>query len=100
MQVLMDNGARMNTATPACIKENKFGPILELQEILSQIPIQGDGGVRMGALGYVVFCVEIDRVPSYDEDQVALVAEDNSAYSCCKYYLSWEHPLSTMSLCL
>ena len=54
----------------------------------------------MGALGYDVFCFEIDRVPSYDEDQVALVVEDNSAYSCCKYYLSWEYPLSTMSLCL
>ena len=32
-------------------------------------------------IGYVTFCIQIEGVPSYDEEQVALVIEDTSHFS-------------------
>ena len=45
------------------------------------IPIHGVGGTRTGPMGYVVMRVEIEGVPSYAEDQVFPVIDNNSAYS-------------------
>ena len=36
------------------------------------------GGCRTGALGYVVFRVQIEGMKSYDEEQVALVIADDT----------------------
>ena len=44
-------------------------------------PIQGIGGVRNGAIGYVVFRAQIEGIPSYDEEQVALVVDDSSYFA-------------------
>ena len=46
-----------------------------------EIPIHRVGGARTGLMGYVVMKVQIEGVPSYGEDQVFLVVDDNSAYS-------------------
>ena len=43
--------------------------------------IQGIGGVCTSAIGYVVFQVQIEGIPSYDEEQVALVVDDESAFA-------------------
>ena len=45
-----------------------------------QLPIQGIGGTRTGAIGYVVIQVRVEGVPSYWEDQVALVVPDNTPF--------------------
>ena len=34
-----------------------------------------------GAIGYVVFRVQIEGIPSYDEEQVALVVDDSSYFA-------------------
>ena len=82
-RVLVDNGARMNTVTPAYVCQQclDMGPTTELESVTRGIPIHGVGGTRTGPMGYVVMRVEIEGVPSYAKDQVFLVIDDNSAYS-------------------
>ena len=58
-----------------------MGPIIELQSITHGIIIHGVGGARTGPMGYVIMKVQIEGVPSYGEDQVFLVVDDNSVYS-------------------
>ena len=43
-------------------------------------PSRGSGGARTGALGYIMFRVQIEGIPSYDEEQVALVMEDGTKF--------------------
>ena len=42
--------------------------------------IQGIGGCQTGTLGYVVFCVQIEGMKSYNEEQVALVVADETKF--------------------
>ena len=58
-----------------------MGPITQLQSVTRGIPIHGVGGARTGPMGYVVMKVQVEGVPTYGEDQVFLVIDDNSAYS-------------------
>ena len=58
-----------------------MGPITELQSVTHGIPIHGVGGAHTGPMGYIVMKVRIEGVPSYGEDQVFLVVDNNSAYS-------------------
>ena len=46
-----------------------------------EFPIHRVGDAHTGPMGYVVMKVQIEGVPSYGEDQVFLVVDDNSAYS-------------------
>ena len=73
----------MNTVTPAYVRQHslEMGPITQLQSVTQEIPIHGVGGARTGPMGYVVMKVQVEGVPSYGEDQVFLVIDDNSAYS-------------------
>ena len=45
------------------------------------IPINRAGGKHTKPLGYVIICVQIPYVPSYDKDQVALILEDNLMFA-------------------
>ena len=56
------------------------GPLEELAGDPSGNAIQGIGGAWKGALGYVVFRVQIEGILSYDEEQVALVIEDDTKF--------------------
>ena len=58
-----------------------MGPIRELQSMNLGIVIHGVGGAHTSPMGYVVMKVQIEGIPSYGEDQVFLVVDDNSAYS-------------------
>ena len=53
----------------------KVGPVSELASSPASIPVSRIGG-HTTALGYVMFNVQIEGIPSYREDQVALVIED------------------------
>ena len=83
MKVLLDDGSQINSITPAYAKSLDFvvGPLEELASNPLGQPIQGIGGVRTGTIGYVVFCMQIEGISSYDEEQVALVVDDNSAFA-------------------
>ena len=81
--VLVDSEARMNCVTPEFIKARGLvvGLIQDLNNHSGHIPINRVGGKHTEPLGYVMIRVQIPQVPSYDEDQVALIIEDLSIFS-------------------
>ena len=81
--VLIDSGARMNCIMPEFVKARGLvvGSIQDLNNHSGHIPINGVGEKRTEPLGYVMIRVQIPQVPSYDEDQVALIVEDQSIFS-------------------
>ena len=81
--VLVDSRARMNCITPEFVKARGLvaGSIQDLNNHSGCIPINGAGGKRTEPLGYVMIRVQIRQVPSYDEDQVAMIVEDLSLFS-------------------
>ena len=79
---LIDNGACVNLVTPEFVKAwgLDVGSIQDLNNHNGCIPLSGLGGNVTKHLGCVVIRVQIPYVPSYDEDQVALVVRDNSCF--------------------
>ena len=73
-KVLIDSGVWSNTVTPAYMKEHKLkvGPVHDLTLHPTAIPISGIGGHTV-ALGYIIINVQVEGIPSYYEEQVALV---------------------------
>ena len=72
--VLIDSGARSNAMAPAYVKQHKMKVRLvhDLDMHSTLIPISGIGG-HMAALGYVIINIQVEGIPSYYEEQVALV---------------------------
>ena len=72
--MLIDSGAWSNALTPTYMKEYKLkvGPVHDLALHPTSIPISAIGG-HMAALGYVIINVQVEGIPSYYEEQVALV---------------------------
>ena len=72
-----------NTVTPSFIKSHSFvvGSIIDLNKHCGQIPVSCRGGYYTEPIGYVMVWVQFPRIPSYDEDQVALVIRDGSEFS-------------------
>ena len=72
-RVLLDNGAQVNSITPAyvCKHKLKVGSIEALDHSMNpygqQVPLIGMGG-KAHLLGYVVIHVQVEGVPEYDED--------------------------------
>ena len=79
---LIDNGARVNLVTPEFVRERGLdvGSIQDLSGHNGCIPLSRLGGKITEPLGYVMFRVQIPHVPSYDEDQVALVVVEDSHF--------------------
>ena len=71
---MIDSGAQSNAVTPAYVKEHKMKvrPVHNLALHPTSIPISGIGG-HMAALRYVIINVQVEGIPSYYEEQVALV---------------------------
>ena len=80
---LIDNGARVNTVTPAFVKKCGLvvGSIADLNKHRGRIPVSCSGGYYTEPIGYVMVRVQFPRTPSYDENQVALVIRDGSEFS-------------------
>ena len=85
-RVLLDNGARVNSVTPAYVRKHKLkvGSIAALDHSMNlysrRVPLIGFGG-KAHPLGYVVIRVQVEGVPEYNEDQVAFVVDDNTTFS-------------------
>ena len=79
----MDDGSQINSITPAYAKSLDLvvRPLEELAGDPTGHPIQGIGGVHTGAIGYVVFRAQIEGIPSYNKEQVALVVDDSSYFA-------------------
>ena len=76
--------------TPEFVRERGLdvGLIQDLNGHNGHIPLSGLGERVMEPLGYVMFRVQIPYMPSYDEDQVALVVvEDSSFLKKCQVVL-------------
>ena len=84
---LIDNGACVNLVTLEFVKDRglEVGSIQDLNDHNGRIPLSGLGRRITEPLGYVILWVQILYVPSYDEDQVALVvAEDSNFLKRCQ----------------
>ena len=79
---LIDNGPRVNLVTPEFMKNRdlEVGSIQDLNDHDGYIPLSRLGGKITEPLGYVILWVQIPYVPSYDEDQVALVVSKDSNF--------------------
>ena len=87
---LIDNGASVNLVTPEFVKDRglEVGSIRDLNDHNGRIPLSGLGGRIIKPLGYVILRVQIPYMPSYDEDQVALVVvEDSNFLKRCQVIL-------------
>ena len=76
MLVLLDIGTNVNMITPECVAALglQVGPLTDLHEggIMVDQPFNYEGQ----PVGYVVMRVQINRISSYDEDQVVLIAQE------------------------
>ena len=72
--VLIDSGVRSNAVVPTYMKQHKMKVQLvhDLAMHPTSIPISGIGG-HIAALGYIIINVQVEGIPSYYEEQVALV---------------------------
>ena len=79
---LIDNGPWVNLVTPEFVKNRglEVGSIQDLNDHDGYIPLSGLGGKITEPLGYVILWVQIPYVPSYDNDQVALVVSEDSNF--------------------
>ena len=73
-QVLIDSGVQSNAMAPAYMKQHKMKvqPVHDLAMHPTSIPISGIGG-HTAALGYIIINIQVEGIPSYYEEQVALV---------------------------
>ena len=80
---LIDNGARFNTVTPAFVKKRGLvvGSIADLNKHRGRIPVSCSGGYYTEPISYVMVRVQFPGIPSYDENQMALVIRDGSEFS-------------------
>ena len=71
---MIDSRAQSNTVTPTYVKEHKMKvqPVHDLALHPTSIPISGIGG-HTAALGYIIINIQVEGIPSYYEEQVALV---------------------------
>ena len=87
IQVLVDNGARVNSVTLAYVCKHNLGvySISDLDHYLNPfrecIPLVGLGGHQMEPIGFTLVCVQIEGMPHYDKQQVAFVLDDPSKFS-------------------
>ena len=77
---LLDSGSTINTVTPEFIKAHSLdvGPLSNL--VYGTLKISGFGGLFSWPLGYVMIRVQVEGVKGYNEDQVALVIPDLTAF--------------------
>ena len=86
-RVLVDNGARVNSVTPAFVCQHGLGvrPISELDHSLNpfwdRIPLVGLGSGCVEPIGFTLMRVQIEGLPHYNEQQVIFVLDDPSGFS-------------------
>ena len=95
--MLLDDGLQINSIMLAYAHEHDMviGLLQEFAGDPSGNLIQGMGGCWTGALGYVVFRIQIEGMKSYDEEQDALVVVDDTKFGHSPDYIRYaDHPPS------
>ena len=82
--VLINSGAQSNAMAPPYVKQHKMKvrQVHNLAMHPTLIPISGIGGHKV-ALRYITINVQVEGIPSYYEEQVALVIQ-NVTQLCMK----------------
>ena len=77
---LLVNGTQMNTIMPKYVSDHslQMGPITNF--LGAKVTCIGLDNPYTRPLGYIIIWVQVDRVQSYDEDQIALVIPDLSNF--------------------
>ena len=81
MPVLLDTGANINMITPECMVALglQVGPLMDLYKggITIDQPFNYEGRL----IGYIIMSVQINRISSYNEDQVAFMACSSTEFA-------------------
>ena len=78
---LLDNGVQVNTITPRYIKECSL-PVEPITDLMgAKVACVGLGNAYTRPLGYIIIWHQVDRVWSYDKDQIALIIPDISNFT-------------------
>ena len=78
--VLLDNVSTINAVTPDFIKTWSLDVSLLSDLVDHTIGINGFGGLFSQPLSYIIIRVQLEGVRRYNEDQVALVIPDSTAF--------------------
>ena len=76
---LLDSGATADFMTLACAEARNLRLMIELSDCFINLRLAA--GFKTTLSGYVEYNLQIPGISSYDSDQVALVAEDNTPFS-------------------
>ena len=81
MLVLLDTGVNVNMITPECMValDLQMGPLMDLWE--GGITIDQPFNYKERPTGYVIMRMQINRISSYDEDQVELIAHSSTEFA-------------------
>ena len=77
---LLDNGSTINAVTQEFIKARSLDVSPLRNPVSGMMGINGFGGLFTYPLGYIILEVQVEGVRGYDEDQVALVIPDSTAF--------------------
>ena len=80
MLVLLDMGANVNMIPLECVVALglQMGPLTDLRE--GGITVDQPFNYKGRPIGYIIMRVQIDRISSYNEDQVTLVAHSSTEF--------------------
>ena len=77
---LLDNGSTINAVTPEFVEVQSLD-ISPLSNLISGIMgINGFGGLFSQPLAYIIIKVQVEGVRGYNEDHVAIVVPDSTAF--------------------
>ena len=83
VDTLADSGSQVNTVMPGYVCQHEF-PVLPLHDLVNHpLNLVGLGRTRTCPLGFVILRVQVNKITSYNEDMVFLMAPDESEFSRC-----------------
>ena len=86
MTCLLDNGSQLNFITPAYTHKRGMD-IMSLDSLAQEVagklpPILGIGGIMVDPEGFLMMNVKVPCVKGYNEDQIAIVMDDQGMKDC------------------
>ena len=77
---LLDNGPTISSVTPEFVKAQSLDVGLLSDLVDGTMGVNGFGRLFSQPFGYIIIRVQVEGVRGYDEDQVALVIPDLTAF--------------------
>ena len=81
VNALADSGSQVNTIMPTFVQQYGF-PVLPLEDLVNHpLNLVGLGGKCTSLLSFIILHMQVWEITGYDEDDVFLVAPDESEFS-------------------